>query len=92
MFGLLRLAVVGLVVLSVVFVALRLYLRSLRRESLENEWDAARPDEPDSRAREEFIHRGMAEYDARLKRRLIWSVYVAPAVLVVVVLLVTNFM
>ena len=87
-FGLIRLAVVGFVVLSVVYVSLLLYARSVRRERLEEEWS----EQGGKGDRDAFVERGMAEYEQSLRRRLIWLVYVVPTLAALVLLYVINFM
>ena len=57
MFGLLRLAVIAFVVLSIIYVSLSLYSRAVRRGKLEEEWDASQG------PREAFLEEGMREYD-----------------------------
>jgi len=80
MFGWLRLAVIGLIVLTVVFVCLSWYSKSIRREKLEIEFDAGGIDGD----RDEFIAQGLKEYDGSLRRKLIWGVYVIPIIGVIV--------
>ena len=50
----LRLSVFGLVALTVFYWIMRIYLRSVHREQLENDWDADHPDDQprDEAARE----------------------------------------
>jgi len=79
MIGLIRLAVVGFVLLTVVYVLVSIYSRSVRRERLEKEWDTDPANEgrlPDERAA--FIEAGMQAYRHSLRRRLIVLVYVVP--------------
>lgn len=45
MVALLRLSVFGLVALTVFYWIMRIYLRSVHREQLENDWDADHPDD-----------------------------------------------
>ncbi|MBE0552762.1 MAG: hypothetical protein IH625_03630 [Rhodobacteraceae bacterium] len=79
MIGLIRLAVVGFVLLTVVYVLVSIYSRSVRRERLEKEWDTDPANEgrlPDERTA--FIEAGMQAYRHSLRRRLIVLVYVVP--------------
>lgn len=79
MIGLIRLAVVGFVLLTVVYVLVSIYSRSVRRERLEKEWDTDPANEgrlPDERTA--FIEAGMQTYRHSLRRRLIVLVYVVP--------------
>jgi Ca2+/Na+ antiporter len=87
MVAMLRLAIVGFVVMTVLYVLLSIYSRSLRREELEKEWDAAQgPGE-----RGEYIEAGMAAYQTGLRRKLLWLVYVIPTLVFLVLLYVLNF-
>ena len=43
MFGIIRLAFLGLIGLSVLYLVVRTYARSVHRERLEKEWDANPP-------------------------------------------------
>jgi len=79
--GFVRLFLFGLAFLTVIYVMISLYSRSVRKENLENEWDAA-PDSDAPGARDAFIDNGMAEYRGSLRRRLILLVYVVPIVVV----------
>lgn len=87
MIALVQLLVVGFLALSVVYVCVSLYSRSVRRERLERQWDAAQgPGE-----RGAFVAQGMAAYERSLRRRLIWLVYVIPMVAVAVIVYLLNF-
>lgn len=89
MLALLKLAVFLLLALTVVFLSVSAYSRSVRRERLEVRWDA--DPQGDAAAREAFIAAGMRDYESGLRRRLIWLVYVIPTVAVVVIVYITNF-
>ncbi len=86
--GILRMAVIGFVVLTVFYVLLSLYSRSVRREKLEKEWD----EEVKTGDRDAYIEKGMAEYESSLRRKLILLVYVIPVLLVICMLYAINFM
>ncbi len=86
--GILRMAVIGFVVLTVFYVLLSLYSRSVRREKLEKEWD----EEVKTGDRDAYIEKGMAEYESSLRRKLIVLVYVIPVLLVIGMLYAINFM
>ena len=53
--GLIRLIVLGFVGLSVVYFAISIFSRSIRREKLEKEWDANPPEGGDAAARDVYI-------------------------------------
>lgn len=87
MIGFARLVIVLLVVQTVFYVLIRLYVRSLRRESLEKRWarEGAQGD------RDDYVEAGMREFDASLKPRLLLLVYVIPAVVIGVIIYATSF-
>lgn len=88
MFGWIRLGVIGFIALSVVYVCLSWYSKSVRREKLEKEFDAGGIDGE----RDAFIEQGLKEYEGSLRRKLIYGVYVVPVVLLVVVIYMVNFL
>lgn len=85
-----RLVVLGFVVLSVIYVLVSIYSRSVRREKLENQWDEEAQDGASPEARDQFIADGMARYDAGLRKRLILLIYVIPPILVGVIIWAIN--
>ncbi|MGH1454468.1 MAG: hypothetical protein ACRBBV_14985 [Paracoccaceae bacterium] len=86
MFALARLLVVGFIVLTVIYVCVSLYSRSVRRGKLKAEWDEAQM----TGDREAWLKQGLEEYDHSLRRKLIWGVYVIPVVLVATIIYVVN--
>jgi hypothetical protein len=72
--GLLRLAIVGFVVLTVVYVLVSIYSRSVRRERLEKRYDEGDVEGD----RDAYIETGMRAYQKGLRRKLIWLVYIIP--------------
>ncbi|WP_085306684.1 hypothetical protein [Planktotalea arctica] len=88
MLALARLLVFGFLVLSVVYVCLSLYSRSVRSDKLEAEWD----EEIKDGDREAFVQEGLQEYDGSLRRKLILGVYVIPIGIVSFIIYATNFM
>lgn len=87
MFALARLLVIGFLVLSVVYICLSLYSRSVRRGKLEKEWD----DEINEGDRDAFVEAGLRDYDGSLRRKLILGVYVVPLGLMSLIIYLTNF-
>lgn len=87
MIALIRLSVIGFVVLTVIYVILSLYSRSVRRKRLKAEWDEDRP----PLDRDSFVRQGLDEYDHSLRRKLILGVYVVPVCTVIFIVYVTNF-
>jgi len=90
MIGAIRLIVYGFLALSVVYVAVSIYSRSVRREKLEEEWAETHPDEIDSPARSTFIEDGMKAYQNGLRRKLILLVYIIPAIAIAVTMYLIN--
>ncbi|MDX5382748.1 MAG: hypothetical protein LPJ92_06990 [Rhodobacterales bacterium] len=82
-----RLIVVGFVVLTVIYLSLSFYSRSVRRSKLRRKWeeDIRRGD------REEYVRRGLKIYDRSLRRKLLWGVYIVPVVTIAVVIYLVNF-
>jgi len=77
-----RLVVFGFLILTVLYLCISLYSRSVRREKLEKQWDANPPEDatPDTRAA--FVADGMKAYEAGLRKKLILLVYIIPPVVV----------
>lgn len=87
MLGFLRLAVFGFLFLSVVFVCLSFYSRSVRKGKLRAEWaEGDKEIDEDS-----FVDAGLKEYEGSLRRKLIWGVYVVPMVVIMLIIYLTNF-
>jgi hypothetical protein len=87
MFALARLVVIGFVVLTVIYVILSLWSRSVRRGKLRAEWE----EEGGTGDRDSFVDDGLQEYDGSLRRKLILGVYVVPVVTVAAIIYLTNF-
>ena len=91
MIGLIRLALFGFVALTLVYLLVSIYSRSIRRERLEKEWDSDPANEgslPDER--EAFIEAGMAAYRHSLRRKLIVLVYIIPMAIVAITTYLVN--
>ncbi|MEO3417381.1 hypothetical protein AAFO92_22210 [Roseovarius sp. CAU 1744] len=87
MVALARLMVIGFVVLTVIYVSLSLYSRSVRRSKLKTWWEEeGRPGDLES-----YVEKGLAEYDGSLRRKLILGVYVVPICVVALIIYLTNF-
>lgn len=83
-----RLVVFGFLALSVVYVCVSLYSRSVRLEKLEKEWDA--DPQGDDAARQAFLDDGMTAYRSSLRRQLIWLVYVIPTIVIGTIMYMVN--
>ncbi|AJE45505.1 hypothetical protein [Celeribacter indicus] len=87
MIGFLRFMIIGFVVLTVIYVLLRLYVRSLTRERLEEAWEA----EGSIGARDAYVEEGIREYEASLRPKLLLLVYIVPVAVFAAVFYITNF-
>lgn len=85
--GFIRLLVFGFLGLSVVYLSLSVYSRSVRREKLEKQWDA---EKPHGVTREVFVKKGIEEYNSGLRPKLLLLVYVVPTVVVATIVYLTN--
>lgn len=90
MIGLIRLVIFGFIAMTIVYVAVSIYSRSLRREKLEDEWAEEHPEDHESEQRDAYIEKGMEEYQNGLRRKLILLVYIVPTILVFGLLIATN--
>ena len=86
MIAIIRLAVAGFVILTLVYFLVGIYSRSVRREKLEKEFDAGGI----AGVRGAYVEAGLLAYKRGLRYRLIWLVYVIPTVLVAVVVYIVN--
>ncbi|WP_102225493.1 hypothetical protein [Acidimangrovimonas sediminis] len=87
--GFVRAVVLGLAVLTVLYLLIAAYFRSVARERLERDWEEQYPG-LEGDARDEYIESGMKEYHGSLRRRLILGVYVVPIVAVAVIAYFVN--
>ena len=89
--GWLRLLVLALVGLTVVYVLVSIYSKSVRREKLEKQWDGDPAREGLSQEdRAIFIEDGMVAYRDSLKRRLLWLIYIIPMIVFVIIVVTVN--
>ena len=87
MFGILRGAFIGFLVLSLVYVLVATYSRSVRREKLEKKFDAGDVEGH----RDAYIAQGLVDYERGLRHRLLWLVYIIPAIVVAVTIYFVNY-
>ncbi|MDT8857286.1 hypothetical protein RNZ50_20050 [Paracoccaceae bacterium Fryx2] len=87
MIGIIQLVVFGFLGLTVVYLLISVYSRSVRREKLENEFD----DGGVEGDRDAYIAAGMRDYERGLRKQLIWLVYVIPTVVVCVTIYLVNY-
>lgn len=82
-----RLVVFGFLALCVIYLCITVYSRSVRREKLENWW----AEEPvEGMTREDYIAKGMAEYESGLRKQLILLVFVIPPVVAGIIIYFIN--
>ena len=92
MIGILRILVFAFIGLSVVSVLVSIYSRSVRREKLEKSWDTDPAREGAAKvARDAYIADGMQAYEKGLRKKLIWLVYVLPAVAMAMIIYFVNW-
>ncbi|WP_146589576.1 hypothetical protein [Puniceibacterium confluentis] len=87
MIAFLQLMFGAFVVLTLVYIGVSLYSRSVRRGKLEAEWEAGGK----VGDRDAFVQQGLKDYDGSLRRKLILGVYVVPFTLMVVIIYLINF-
>ena len=92
MFALARLLFMGFIVLTIIYVFLSLYLRAQRRSKLKAQWTLEGLDDQDTRGdQDDYVQKGLEEYDDSVRRKLILGVYVIPTLLIAVIIYLTNF-
>lgn len=90
--GLIRLAAVVLAIEALFYVLISVYVRSLRREALEEAWARRHPDRPgDSPERRRFVRRALIGFRRSLRRRLVGLVFVVPTLAIIVVVWLVNY-
>lgn len=92
MAALFRLIVLVLLLEVMFFLLLRIYIRSLRREKLEDIWDERHPEMAGNNpARREFVRKSMVGFEKSLKSRLIWLVFVIPTAAIMAIVVMVNW-
>jgi hypothetical protein len=86
-----RLMIFAFVGLSVLYLIVSVYSRSVRREKLEKRWDAEPPEGQGEAERTAYIEDGMRDYERGLKKRLIWLVYIIPMIAFAVIIYLVNW-
>ena len=82
-----KLVVFGFIGLSVVYLSLSIYSRSVRREKLEDAYDA---DPVEGMSRDDYVEKGIVEYNNGLRPKLLLLVYVIPLAIFGVIIYLTN--
>lgn len=92
MLAFLRLIGMVLFIELIFYALLTAYLRSTRREALEDEWDRRHPDRAgDSPERREFVRRSMIGFRRTLRARLALLVLVLPVVAIAAIIVLVNY-
>lgn len=86
-----RLMIFAFVGLSIIYIVVSIYSRSVRREKLEKRWDADVHEGAGETERTAFIEDGMRAYERGLKKRLIWLVYIIPMITFAVIIYLVNW-
>ena len=82
-----KLVIFGFIGLSVVYLSLSVYSRSVRREKLEDAYDT----EPvDGISRDDYVEKGIVDYNNSLRPKLLLLVYVIPVAVFGVIIYLTN--
>lgn len=88
--GLVRLVLFGFLALSVVYLSISVYSRSVRREKLEDVWAEENVGSSDMDARDVYVAEGIKAYNASFRPKLIGLVYIIPTVVVIAIVYITN--
>ena len=88
--GFIKLVVFGFVGLTVIYLSVSLYARSVRKERLEDEFDEANPDGAASGDRDAFVAEGMQAYNESIRPKLVGLVYVVPTVVIGTIIYLIN--
>ena len=88
--GFIRLVVFGFIALSVIYLSVSVYSRSIRRERLEDEFDEDHPEGGEPGARDAYVEAGIVEYNSSIRPKLIGLVYVIPIIVISVIVYVIN--
>jgi hypothetical protein len=88
--GFIKLVVFGFIGLSIIYLSISVYSRSVRKERLEKRFDSEHPDGGEAGARDAFITDGMNAYNSSIRPKLIGLVYVVPTVAIAIIAYTIN--
>jgi hypothetical protein len=88
MLGFFKFFVIGFVGLTVLYGLLTIYVRSLTKERLENEW----LEMGSIGLCDDYVEQGMQDYARSMRPKLLLGVYILPMIIFCVVFYMTNFM
>lgn len=92
MIGMIRAGLLAFVLLTVVYLVVSIYSRSMRREKLEKAWDSDPAREGAAKdERDAYIRSGMEAYRHSLRRKLIILVYILPMAVVLATVYAINY-
>lgn len=83
----LRLAVIGFVIMTIFYFLISIYSRSLRKEKLEDEW----VEKGSIGDQDDYVEKGLKDYDASIRPKLILGVYIVPTVVVAILFYIMNY-
>lgn len=86
-----RMFVFGFLALSVFYILLVIWFRSMHREGLEKAWDGGEAVPLDGEGRDAYIERGMKGFGRSLHVRLLWLVYIFPLAALAVIVYFVNY-
>lgn len=88
--GFIRIVVFGFIALSVIYLSVAIYARSVCRERLEDEFDREHPDGGEDGARDAYVDAGIVAYNNSIRPKLIGLVYVIPIIVISIIVYVIN--
>lgn len=87
--GFIKLVVFGFIGLTVVYVSISLYARSVTKERLENAFDTEHPG-GDRTARDAYVAEGLRTYNTSFRPKLVGLVYIVPPVVIGMIIYTIN--
>ncbi|WP_417280619.1 hypothetical protein [Celeribacter sp.] len=88
MLGFLRFLIIGFVVMTLFYGLLTIYVRSLTRERLEDDWEK----EGSIGERDAYVEEGIKAYERSFRPKLLLLVYILPLIVFGAIFYVTNFL
>ncbi|WP_321364980.1 hypothetical protein [uncultured Celeribacter sp.] len=88
MLGFLRFLIIGFIVMTLFYGLLTVYVRSLTRERLEEDWEK----EGSIGERDAYVEEGIKAYERSFRPKLLLLVYILPLIVFAAIFYVTNFL
>jgi len=88
--GFIKLSIFGFIGLTIIYWSISLFSRSVRKEHLEETFDAAHPDGAAPAERDAFVADGLKDYDSSIRPKLIGLVYVVPTLVIGTIIYTIN--